>query len=58
MKMKKRVIQNQAIQDSREDSLYEIKFFNLQSFLARNYPEILEEYENRENERGGHIVYG
>ena len=42
-----------------KETKYEIQFFKLKSFLARQYPEALDEYEGdyNEEEKGG-IVYG
>lgn len=51
---KKRKIQHISDENMRETK-YEIKYFKLESFLSRHYPEILEEFEAETQEN---IVYG
>jgi len=53
--MKRQKLTNQITFKDEKDEQYEIKFFKLQSFLARNHPEVLDDYEQDER---GNIVYG
>ena len=58
MKKKKQIENQHTFLDNETEN--EIKYFNLKHFLAKKYPEILDEYEdeNKYEDENGVIVYG